>query len=149
MYYYLGTEEKNALTIAFENKNRPLVDILISSGAKFNCEHGYRLFYEQCKKGEMGDFKLLIDNGAFNHTFCCKSDGMTNLMEVARNGFIEKVRLILTGIPSAHKTMYINEQNKLGFNALHYACMNNHQEVVKLLIQHGASVNFSTSKFKN
>jgi len=141
---YFNKESKNALTIAFENNNRNLVQILISNGAKFDCQHGYRLLWKNCKKSEMNDFKLLMDNGAFKNSFHSEYDQMTPLMEAARCGFTEKVRLILQCVDPSMKSWYINKRNKNGLTALHLACMNNHQEVAKLLIEHGAGVNHST-----
>jgi ankyrin repeat protein len=120
-------EEKNSLRIAFSHDNRSLVDLLISSGANFRCEHGYWLLLENCKKGEMEDFEFLLNNGAHSYYWLLsQSDGMTTLIAASQYGYIEKVRLLLTYRydTDKEKSGYVNRVNKEGLTALHLACMN-------------------------
>jgi len=133
---------KNALTVAFEKRHRHLFDILMTNGANFNCKHGFNFLMENCKKKELGDLEFLLKNGA--PTIGYEPNGMTPLMIASANGFTEKVRLLLNRYNrNEEKSGYVNRVNKEGLTALHLACMKNHQDVAKLLIEHGAAVNQS------
>jgi ankyrin repeat protein len=125
---------KNALTVAYENGHRHSFEILISHGANFNCQHGFQLLMENCKKEEMGDLEFLLKHGA--PTDGDDPDDMTPLMIACENGFIEKVRLLLNQSLNG-----INQVNKDGLSALYLAFLNNHQEVARLLIEKGADLN--------
>jgi ankyrin repeat protein len=61
-------------------------------------------------------------------------------MLASQYGFTEKVRLLLK-----YRSNEINKQNDMGFTALHFACMNVHLDVVRLLVAHGANVNCRNS----
>jgi ankyrin repeat protein len=125
---------KTTLTVAYENGHRHLFDTLISNGANFNCQHGFELFLENCKKEEMEDFEFLLNNGA--PTSGHEPEGLCPLMMACQNGFIQKFKFLLN-----HSSIDINKGNNFDRSSLHLACMNNHEEVARLLIEHGADVN--------
>ncbi len=125
---------KNALTMAFKNGHRHLFNVLIAKGVNFNCHHGFKLLFENCKSEEMDDFEFLLMNGA--PTNQCDQDKMTPLMIACENGCIEKVRLLLN-----QPSKGINRLNTDGLSPLYLACLNNHQEVARLLVEKGADLN--------
>ena len=90
---------------------------------------------ENCKKEEMGDLEFLLKHGA--PTDGDDPDDMTPLMIASKNGFIEKVRLLLNQSSNG-----INRVNEYGKSSLYLAFLNNHQEVARLLIEKGADLNY-------
>ena len=76
------------------------------------------------------------------------------LFEAARNGDVDVVDKILSlrlkkvsSLASLRKTPGPNAQDRVsGYNCLHYAALNGHKEVVKLLLQHDANVNLQDKK---
>ncbi len=88
-------------------KHQDICDLLISKGANFNCQHGFRLLMENCKKKEMDSLEILI--------------------KASQNGITDKVRMLLK-----HSLQELNKKNKDGLSSLHSVCMNNRLEVVRL-----------------
>lgn len=67
-------------------------------------------------------------------------EGLTNLMHYAAEGYIEGCeRLLIQGAD-------INQQDNKGATALIYAVLNNHEEIVRLLLSKGADQNLATKK---
>ena len=58
--------------------------------------------------------------------------------------FLSAMRLILNKLKIERKLWLIDERKDDGFNALHLACLNNHQELVKLLIS-DSNINLKNS----
>jgi len=129
------SKDKNALTFAYENGHRHLFEILISNGANFNTPHGSRLLLENCERQKMGDLVLLLQHGASQNVY--GPNRMTPLMIASKKGFIQKVRLLLTNSSTG-----INLTNKNGMSSLYLACLNNHPEVARLLLEKGADLNY-------
>jgi len=130
---FVSKNGKNALTTAYKNDHRHLFDTLISNGANFKCQHGFLILLENCKREEMDDFEFLLKHDAPTNGF--EVNGMCPLMEASQNGYTQKVDLLLK-----YSLDELNRCNKHGFSSLRLACMNTHQEVVSLLIEHGADM---------
>jgi len=132
---YVDENGRNALTIAYKKEHKSICEILISNGANFDCKDGFRLLLDNCKKLEdVNDLEFLLKNGAPQNGYDC--DRMCPLLVASENGFIDKVRLLLI-----NSLECLNKKNKMGLSSLHFASINNHLEVARLLIDNGADVN--------
>ncbi len=67
---------------------------------------------------------------------------LTQLIEAAKQGAVEDVRIVLQSHPEL-----INTKDELGATALHYAAFDGHCTVVQLLVQYGAEINAIDDKF--
>jgi ankyrin repeat protein len=63
-------------------------------------------------------------------------------MEAAKQGDLERVR----GILEANGRL-VGEKDTLGATALHYAALNGHRDIVRLLLERGADINCGDSQF--
>lgn len=86
-----------------------------------------------CKRVEMA--LRLINHGA--DVKLANSQGITPLMEAAMNGLYVVVERILKELGDA-SFEHINLKNKHEQTALSYACINEHVDIVRLLLKHGA-----------
>jgi ankyrin repeat protein len=125
------------LSVAYKKKHQEICELLISNGADLNCQDGFRLLMENCKKEEMGDLEYLLMHGA--PTSGKEPDGMCPLMIASQNGFTGKVRMLLN-----HSLDELNKKNKDSLSSLHLVCMNNQLAVARLLIEHGADINIES-----
>ena len=64
------------------------------------------------------------------------------LIESATHGDREKVQAILDANPAL-----ANQLDESGASALHYAALNGHREVVRLLVERGAAINRTDNRF--
>jgi len=65
-----------------------------------------------------------------------------NLMDAAQHGDVNLFKILISSPHEMHRD--VNKVDGEGFTALHYAVMNGHTEIVRLLLVHGAIVNQST-----
>ena len=92
-----------------------------------------------CSAAANGDIRrvknfLSLNNGQYALELDGK--GYSPLMHAAKHGRVDVVRLLLsTGLYDPHN---INAKSKSGKSALYLASEKNHEEVVKLLLEHGA-----------
>lgn len=70
------------------------------------------------------------------------------LLDAARNGQVDIVDKILSlrfkkvnSLASLRKLPGPNTQDNSGYSCLHYASLNNHKDVVRILLKHDANVN--------
>jgi ankyrin repeat protein len=73
------------------------------------------------------------------------SNGDTVLLQAARSGNLEIVRVLLENIPSEvfWRNSYLNHTDRDGYTALHHAAARGDLEMVKVLIEHGAKIQTS------
>ena len=65
-----------------------------------------------------------------------KNKGMnTSLMFAAKSGYLNVANLLIQAGAS------VNTISSDGFSALIYSTLNNHKEILKLLVKHGADIN--------
>ncbi|KAH8241383.1 hypothetical protein KR032_011808 [Drosophila birchii] len=74
-------------------------------------------------------------------------------LEAARNGNISHIEKVLTQkakragpLASLRRGTGVNVQDSGGYSALHHACLNGHEEIVRLLLAHEASPNLPDSR---
>ncbi|KAH8326662.1 hypothetical protein KR067_011667 [Drosophila pandora] len=74
-------------------------------------------------------------------------------LEAARNGNISHIEKVLTQkakragpLASLRRGTGVNVQDSGGYSALHHACLNGHEDIVRLLLAHDASPNLPDSR---
>jgi hypothetical protein len=67
---------------------------------------------------------------------------LTNLIETVTRGDLESVRAILDA-----NDELINQWDESGATPLHYAALNGHREIARLLVERGAEINSTDSQF--
>jgi len=67
---------------------------------------------------------------------------LANLIEAIKNGDLESVRAILDA-----NDEIVNRRDESGATPLHYATLNGHRQIVRLLIERGAEINIFDSQF--
>lgn len=74
-------------------------------------------------------------------------------LEAARNGNISHIEKVLTQkakragpLASLRRGTGVNVQDSGGYSALHHACLNGHEDIVRLLLAHEASPNLPDSR---
>ncbi|KAK9773235.1 hypothetical protein SCAR479_10152 [Seiridium cardinale] len=117
--------------------NEPVLEKLIESGADVNISktfHGTALC-AACRNGHDDVVELLLGKGAdFNRP----SVSGTPLELASQHGHIKIVNMLL----EAHKKtrMYTHQPEQVFKTALHLACRDGHEPVVRLLLSHGHGV---------
>ena len=128
-----------------------IVTYLLDHGADINHEahiqavttpgsfemHGSTALHLACMKGHSKVVDLLLERGA-DPTIHRSGDGATPLMKTSSSEVsLECLRRLLSH--DLAKTT-INARCDKGMTALHYACLRNDREMVKLLLQAGADI---------
>lgn len=67
---------------------------------------------------------------------------LANLIEAVNQGGLERVRSILDT-----NDELVNQRDESGATPLHYATLNGHRQVVRLLLERGAEINSTDSQF--
>lgn len=67
---------------------------------------------------------------------------LANLIEAINQGDLERVRFILDT-----NDELVNQRDESGATPLHYATLNGHRQVVRLLLERGAEINSTDSQF--
>lgn len=78
--------------------------------------------FDYCKNGEAVDLKSLFSHFKVDTGYICSNDALTKYAPDDKN-------------------IYINRPNAQGLTALHLACAYGHEDVVDLLLEHGAMAN--------
>ena len=132
---------RTAIMAATHGNHPSVVNALIQTGANVNIQNHIRdnPFLYAGAEGLLDILKLLIDADA--DTTLTNRFGGTALIPAAERGHVEVVRELLT-----RSNVDVNHINNLGWTALMEAIVlsnggPSHQEIVKLLIEHGADVN--------
>ncbi|ORZ14419.1 Glycerophosphoryl diester phosphodiesterase family-domain-containing protein [Lobosporangium transversale] len=92
-----------------------------------------------CRLGHVEVAKLLIHNGA--NLDAQDEDGESCLIIAAKNGHVECVKLLITGNGYAKGANLELRERYYGWTALHLAAIENHPEVIKVLLAAGANPN--------
>ena len=126
-----------ALKRAVNRGHTEMVNILLERGAdpnyKTTNESEYPLI-EACIRNNTKIVKMLVDNGA-DMTVRDSEEDLTPLHLVSSNGNIELVQFFLD------KGADVNSNTDDGPTALMTACINEHTNIVKMLINNGADIN--------
>jgi len=67
---------------------------------------------------------------------------LAGLIEAVKQGDLESVRAILDT-----KDEIVNQRDESGAAPLHYATLNGHRQIVRLLLERGAEINIADSQF--
>ena len=98
--------------------------------------HGCTALHLACMYGHYKVVDLLLERGA-DPTIVISGDGATALIRATRDESVECLRHLL-GHDLAKTT--VNARSEVGMTALHYACLQNDKEMVKLLLEAGADI---------
>ncbi|WP_268626825.1 ankyrin repeat domain-containing protein [Paenibacillus alvei] len=136
---------RTSVMIAIHTNHFELFTFLVKQGANINIRDNQLdnpLLYAGAE-GKLEFLKAAIAAGA--DTTITNRYGGTALIPAADRGHVEIVRALLQS-----SDVYVNHVNNLGWTALLEAVIlgdggKNHQEIVKLLIEHGADVNLADS----
>ncbi|KAF9912886.1 Glycerophosphocholine phosphodiesterase [Linnemannia zychae] len=108
---------------------------LVGSEVNLHAAYTYTPLSIACRLGHVDAVKLLIQYGAYLDAQ--DEDGETCLIIASKNGHVECVKLLIAGAQKGanlelHERFY-------GWTALHLAAIENHPEVVKVLLEAGAN----------
>src|SRR5262245_63241815 len=67
---------------------------------------------------------------------------LANLIEAVKQGDLESVRTMLDA-----NDEIVNQRDESGATPLHYATLNGHRQIVRLLLERGAEINIADSQF--
>ncbi|KAF9103319.1 Glycerophosphocholine phosphodiesterase [Mortierella sp. GBA35] len=108
---------------------------LVGSEVNLHAAYTYTPLSIACRLGHVEAVKLLIQYGA--DLDAQDEDGESCLIIASKNGHVECVRLLIAG---AQKGANLELQERFyGWTALHLAAIENHPEVVKVLLEAGAN----------
>ena len=144
MFLKKGVNPNNQLSLAFALvvENDEATWMLLEAGADPNLSKyaGMTPLILAVEKGKEDLVKLLLERGA--DPAIPDETGATPLIQAVRNKHHEIVRLLL----NAAIPFDIDARNKVGMNALGYACVEMVPETIQLLLQHGADPNARNSE---
>ncbi|KAF9407914.1 Glycerophosphocholine phosphodiesterase [Podila epigama] len=109
---------------------------LVGSEVNIHAAYTYTPLSIACRLGHVEVAKLLIQYGA--NLDAQDDDGESCLIIAAKNGHVNCVRLLLEGDRRANIEI---RERYYGWTALHLAAIENHPEVVKILLEAGANPN--------
>ncbi|KAF8934471.1 Glycerophosphocholine phosphodiesterase [Haplosporangium bisporale] len=110
---------------------------LVGSDVNLHAAYTHTPLSIACRLGHVEAAKLLIQYGA--NLDAQDEDGESCLIIAAKNGHVNCVRLLLEG-PQRRANLELRERY-YGWTALHLAAIENHPEVVRILLEAGASPN--------
>ena len=124
-----------ALHHAGDQNHADVVKVLIDAGADIEAKDdmGRPPLHWACRSGALDVVKMLVKSGAGVRV--TDNDGNTCLMWASKNGHTETVRY-LVGLPEVD----VNHRNLLGHTALDYARVEQHADVVQVLLEHRGEV---------
>ena len=119
----------SALHLAVFEKYAELVQVLSEAGADIDTQNDYGCspLHSACRSGALDFVKILVRAGA--GVRATDDEGCTCLMLAARCGHTETVRY-LVGLPE----LDVNHRDAENHTALHLAVIQNHKDVLQLLI---------------
>lgn len=124
------------LELALESRNAPAIQMLLDKGAMVDRKLTYheRPVFCACAWGWMAGVRLLVEGGADIRARA--SNGLTCLLVAANNKHFAVVSYLLH-VPDCG----INDSDKNGDSALHYASAHDHAITIAELVQNGATIN--------
>ncbi|KAF9179517.1 Glycerophosphocholine phosphodiesterase [Haplosporangium sp. Z 11] len=112
---------------------------LVGSEANLHAAYTYTPLSIACRMGHVEAAKLLLNYGA--NPDAQDEDGESCLIIAAKNGHVECVKLLIAGPQSGARANLELRERYYGWTALHLAAIENHPEVVKVLLAAGANPN--------
>ncbi|KAF9579983.1 Glycerophosphocholine phosphodiesterase, partial [Lunasporangiospora selenospora] len=111
---------------------------LVGAEANLHAAYTYTPLSIACRLGHIDVARLLIQYGA--NLDSQDEDGETPLIIAAKNGHVGCARLLITGTNGKGANLELRERY-YGWTALHLAAIENHPDVVSVLLQAGANPN--------
>jgi len=99
-------------------------------------KYGYTALIKACRMKHVHVASFLIEHGA--KVNAKSKNGWTPLIEAARVGSVELIRLLLKERPGQAR-VDVNESNNMGWTPLMEACRNAHFSAIKCLISEGGA----------
>lgn len=124
---------------SFEEQLKHKLFLLVKNGADVNIadRKGLTSLMAACDTQKNKIVELLISMGA--HVDDADNDGITALIIGCFHGYYDIVNMLL-------EEANVNKCSKEGDAPLHYACMEGHESIVKMLLQNNANVNHLNKK---
>jgi ankyrin repeat protein len=131
----------NAVSYANENEMSMLVDRAISNGANINYYNSYQtqLMVIAVRNKQAHALPILMARGL--HTPYAPENNVDLLMETAAQGYVEIIEPLIT---VAGMDVFCADSNQK--TALHHAAIGGSEEIVNILLDHGAQPNVYTSR---
>ncbi|KAG0089523.1 Glycerophosphocholine phosphodiesterase, partial [Podila epicladia] len=140
--YWLDTDGITPVIYAVSRGHANVLKVLVEEGGikdvdAVNDAYTHTPLSIACRLGHVEAAKLLIQYGA--NPDAQDEDGESCLIIAAKNGHVNCVRLLLEG-PQRRASLELRERY-YGWTALHLAAIENHPEVVRILLEAGANPN--------
>lgn len=100
-------------------------------------------FLDFARYGEFEALKSIFDSEYVSKLAKCDNNGISLLHMAAANGHYECASLLLK-CPQVHENS-LNLVNTEGNTPLHWAALNSHVNLVRLLLEHGADINIKNN----
>jgi len=130
------------LFIAAENKHKPVVEYLLSKGARVNEKNGpheLTAIYKACADGLLDIVTVLVNAGADLNLK--STEGFSPLFAAVQNKHKPVVEYLLS------KGARVDEKNgPKGVSALYRACFDGSLDIAKVLVDAGADVNLKSTE---
>ncbi|KAF9203827.1 Glycerophosphocholine phosphodiesterase [Haplosporangium sp. Z 27] len=118
---------------------KTVLNPLVGSDVNLHAAYTYTPLSIACRLGHVEAARLLIQFGA--NLDAQDDDGESSLIIAAKNGHVECARLLITGTGKGVGANLELRERYYGWTALHLAAIENHPEVVKVLLEAGANPN--------
>ena len=110
-------------------------------------------FILKLNKGDIKGCLFYIRNKEYSVYQITDNLGFTILHKIATLNMFEEcleiLDVLINNLTKYEFTSFINQKNKSGFTALHYACYNGNIKIIKLLVDNGADINITNNNGLN
>ncbi|KAF9433187.1 Glycerophosphocholine phosphodiesterase [Entomortierella beljakovae] len=118
---------------------KTVLNPLVGSEVNLHAAFTYTPLSIACRLGHTEAARLLIQYGATPDAQ--DEDGETSLIVASKSGHVECVKLLIAGKGAGKGANLETRERYYGWTALHLAAIENHSEVVKVLLEAGANPN--------
>ncbi|KAF9171502.1 Glycerophosphocholine phosphodiesterase [Mortierella sp. AD011] len=118
---------------------KTVLNPLVGSEVNLHAAYTYTPLSIACRLGHVEAARLLVQFGA--NLDSQDEDGESCLIIASKNGHIECVKLLIAGAGNGTGANLELRERYYGWTALHLAAIENHAEVVKVLLEAGANPN--------
>ncbi|KAG0246874.1 Glycerophosphoryl diester phosphodiesterase family-domain-containing protein [Mortierella sp. GBAus27b] len=118
---------------------KTILNPLAGSEVNLHAVYTYTPLSIACRLGHVDVAKLLVQYGA--NMDAQDEDGESSLIIASKNGHVECVKLLIEGTGNGIRANLELQERYYGWTALHLAAIENHPDVVRILLAAGANPN--------